>query len=577
MRRTVSRARGVLFILLGSVVSLTLFGTLPADALIAVPSFVITPGSGVLGTTFTGDVEFYSGVPGQPNHGCTNIVSYTVADPNGNLIAQGSIPANDPGPPQHAYSFQVTPSAPNPTGTYTVDGTCDGFNAHGQFDVIAPTSPTPVLTLTPAAQTHAIDESATVTATLVDGSTAQPIGGTLLSFAATGPNTKSTGTCLPVSCLTDANGNVSWTYAGSQTGRDFVVAQIGPMPLNGGPSASTTVEWTPSINGSQYAALGDSFSSGEGTDSYIAGTDISGHNMCHRSLSAYGPMLDFDRNLGSFAFQACSGAVTADLYGPNSSHNLGDNGQPEPAQLCQVTAKAGGIPACPAGILPALGTDTKTVTVTIGGNDAGFVPLVSSCLFVSKVHLNFGEPGRGCATQPAIFLPPLQRLAALAGFTSGVKTPDGQAIHSIPSLLAAIHLVAPNARVYIAGYPRLFGANANQDCLVGALQTNIGTLELKITPRDAAWLDGLAGLMNTVISRSAAAAGGWATFVDPTKAFTGHGVCTALPWINQVSGTATVRFANLVNQQIASRSVHPTFTGQELGYEAAFLANKVGQ
>ena len=141
----------------------------PAEALIAVPSFVMTPTSGPLGTTFSGDIEYYSGVPGQPNHGCSTVVSYTVTDPNGDIVAQGDIPPNLPGPPVQSFSFQVTVAAPSPVGVYTVSGVCDGFDAQGQFQVVAVTPPPAVLTLSPADQAHTIDDSATVTAHLADG------------------------------------------------------------------------------------------------------------------------------------------------------------------------------------------------------------------------------------------------------------------------------------------------------------------------------------------------------------------------------------------------------------------------
>ena len=116
-----------------------------------------------------------------------------------------------------------------------------------------------------------------------------------------------------------------------------------------------------------YAALGDSYSSGEGAGNhnrpfeyrYLPGSNIRA-NRCHRSRNAYPFMVS--RSLGldpetELAFRACSGATIS-----NITTDRGGAGAAEPPQVA------------------ALGPETRLVTLTIGGNDAGFARIVESCL-----------------------------------------------------------------------------------------------------------------------------------------------------------------------------------------------------
>jgi lysophospholipase L1-like esterase len=89
-----------------------------------------------------------------------------------------------------------------------------------------------------------------------------------------------------------------------------------------------------------YAALGDSYSSGDGTASYTLSS------ACKRSVYAY-PYLYTQQHPGtSLTFAACSGAKTSDLLA---------------TQVQAVT------------------TATTLVTMTIGGNDIGFASLIYQC------------------------------------------------------------------------------------------------------------------------------------------------------------------------------------------------------
>ncbi|MBI5103697.1 MAG: SGNH/GDSL hydrolase family protein [Solirubrobacterales bacterium] len=89
----------------------------------------------------------------------------------------------------------------------------------------------------------------------------------------------------------------------------------------------------------KYVALGDSYSSGTGTNSYTLSSS------CLRSVYAY-PYLVATARGDALTFAACSGATTTDVMNN---------------QISSVTS------------------DTGIVTITIGGNDVGFSNLIVSC------------------------------------------------------------------------------------------------------------------------------------------------------------------------------------------------------
>src|SRR4051794_3245953 len=90
----------------------------------------------------------------------------------------------------------------------------------------------------------------------------------------------------------------------------------------------------------QYVDLGDSYASGVGTRVFYSES-----GSCKRSPEAYGPKVASQRGY-TLSFVACSGAKTSDL----NAKQLG-----------------------------ALSSTTNLVTVSIGGNDAGFSNVIINC------------------------------------------------------------------------------------------------------------------------------------------------------------------------------------------------------
>jgi lysophospholipase L1-like esterase len=103
--------------------------------------------------------------------------------------------------------------------------------------------------------------------------------------------------------------------------------------------------------------LGDSYSAGEGADTYLQGTDTDA-NPCHRSRFTY---LARAFDLPDENIIACSGAVTNDIAFAQPERTVD-------SQLEQLERlrDAG---------------DIDTVVLTMGGNDVGFGVIAKSCLF----------------------------------------------------------------------------------------------------------------------------------------------------------------------------------------------------
>src|SRR6266498_3204448 len=89
-----------------------------------------------------------------------------------------------------------------------------------------------------------------------------------------------------------------------------------------------------------YVALGDSYASGTGAGSY------GNCGSCLRSANAYAQLWANANAPSSFVFVACSGAVTTDVLNN---------------QVGSITS------------------DTSLVTISIGGNDAGFADVMTDC------------------------------------------------------------------------------------------------------------------------------------------------------------------------------------------------------
>jgi len=219
--------------------------------------------------------------------------------------------------------------------------------------------------------------------------------------------------------------------------------------------------------------------------------------------------------------------------------------------------------------LNALTRSTRTVTLTIGGNDAGFSTVLGACIYTPVVQAQALIPGRpDCRDRLN------SAVSARIDYLGGQGNPaDFPGSVPIATILTAIHMRSPHAKIYVTGYPRLFGQtfdDAVLGCRVGVVPPTPAfpqPVPLYVDPNDAQWIAGIADRLNATIAsavRQANQGGIRARFVRVAGRFTGHEVCdTAEPWINPVVFDPTTS-----TPSPAPSSFHPTEEGQQ-AYAAA--------
>src|SRR5262245_30240638 len=230
----------------------------------------------------------------------------------------------------------------------------------------------------------------------------------------------------------------------------------------------------------KYVALGDSYSSGAGGGSYGSS------GSCKRSANAYAQLWANANAPSSFSFVACSGAVTTDVL----------NNQVGP-----VTA------------------DTSLVTISIGGNDAGFADVMTDC--------NLGSDST-CVSRN--------------------QQAQTYARNTLPARLDAVYTQisgrAPSARVVVLGYPHIYQLSGS--CAIGLSETKRAAINQS------------SDVLAEVIRGRASAFG--FTFVDGRTAFSGHEICASgARWINSLTWPI-------------DESYHPNAAGQRGGYYTALEA-----
>ncbi len=190
--------------------------------------------------------------------------------------------------------------------------------------------------------------------------------------------------------------------------------------------------------------------------------------MCHRSRKAYSVGLAKDLSLGDPLFKACSGAVTDDIFKANTT-NLR-----EPSQRSWLTSS------------------TTKVTLTIGGNDADFANVLRSCVSGPE-----SGGAYGCSQNKTLRKNVQNRLDLLAGLPTATQV-RARPVHPLLDTYRAIHADAPNAKIFVGGYPPLFGTSgknytyggkAPAKCVVGLATHKNVPLIYTVDFLDALWLN----------------------------------------------------------------------------------------
>lgn len=390
------------------------------------------------------------------------------------------------------------------------------------------------------------------------------------------------------------------------------------------PDGSTQAFYPLVAGPAKYAALGDSYSSGEGVPDFEPGTDtdredaagatspaelwsqLTGdderHNACHRSArGSYSQVLAQDpemrRALQPALFAACSGAVTKDLVEANIKND------DEPAQLDKLNGF------------------TRVVTLTMGGNDVGFDKLAKTCLipieeactgavgasklfgsqsfieesFLERTKLTYDvlDAGTGVAEDCAKITTGVGIISCVLAIRDAhdafvaLKDFDPDRV-AWPSLAYGDELRtrlvtrltdaarrAPNASIVVAGYPRLFEADATQSCPVAILGSGVG-------PEASAAVNGFVSQLNGEIYSAVTEANRQLvteriSFVDVQDDFAGKELC------KDGTHNPDMAFHPVINEFLSwpqafdstAFSFHPNASGHRL-YAEAFKSALAG-
>ena len=323
----------------------------------------------------------------------------------------------------------------------------------------------------------------------------------------------------------------------SPTHEDFATASYRAIDI-----AFDAVAFVPSTKPVvSYVAFGDSFSAGEGVEPYFADSDVGKStptykNACHRSSQGYPYLVmadvlgQLDPALAQFHFAACSGATMRQLRGDSQPSATGaDQQHHEVPQLKQGW----------------LDENTTHVSLSIGGNDAGFADVLSGCMMTVRectapdFYLKRGET---TDDEPLIVAEPK--------IIDGLK-PD------LVALINRIKTLAPNAKITLVGYPHVIATN--EPLVLACSGWSTQTIN---------WFAQMGDRLVGVLRDAATETG--TRFADVRSRFAGHEACVySAEWIN-----AIVAFSSSGSGQNVpgSGSFHPKATGHQAGYRPAVYA-----
>ncbi|MGH2759325.1 MAG: SGNH/GDSL hydrolase family protein [Actinomycetota bacterium] len=271
------------------------------------------------------------------------------------------------------------------------------------------------------------------------------------------------------------------TLLGADGGRPAIGLGTGTQVV---PGPSTT-----------YVALGDSYTAGP-----LIPMQKGSPEGCLRSDHDYPALAAASLGVGVFRDVSCSGASTRHMYEPHGV-TWGTN----PPQLDAVTP------------------NTAIVSVGIGGNDIGFGEIVERC--VNVVPPPIGTPCRAYYT---------------AGGADLLSQRITETAPKIDALLDEIRIRAPDALVFVVGYPVIL-PHKGKGCWPA----------VPILPQDVPYLRAKHQELNQMLSAQAAANG--VDFVDAYVSSIGHDVCR-LPTVRWVEGAVPT---------LPAAPVHPNALGME--------------
>jgi hypothetical protein len=260
-----------------------------------------------------------------------------------------------------------------------------------------------------------------------------------------------------------SRGGVSRAFAALAEGSLLVIALSG--------TAGAGVLGPPGASGPpRYVSLGDSYTAGP-----LVPDQTGSPVGCLRSTHSYPFLVAAGTGAATFTDVSCQGATTANMA-HSQSVPLGTNPPQDNA----------------------LSAGTTLVTLQVAGNNIGFSDIIIHCTTLSLTN-PFGSPCKSHYT---------------SGGTDQLLAKINATAPKVAADLQRIHADAPNARVFLVGYPAILPNNGN------------GCWPLvPIAFGDVPYLRGVEKALNSMLASVAAA--NHTTFVDTYTASIGHDVCQA--------------------------------------------------
>jgi lysophospholipase L1-like esterase len=277
----------------------------------------------------------------------------------------------------------------------------------------------------------------------------------------------------------------------------LIVGAMGMAVVIAG-STSVQTSSTPLPPKARYVAMGSSYAAGPGIPD-----PVDANTRCARSTNNYAHQFARKRGL-TLIDVSCSGATTNDILIASSD---------TPAQIDAITP------------------ETSLVTVTIGGNDVGFVTLLGSA---SCRQLGIGKQllGGKCPKPPKLTEHTWRNLAV-----------------SMERIAAEVRVRAPRARLVFIDYPIVLPSSGR--CAATPMSTGKADAARNIANRLA-------------VATAAAARSSGATLVRASSLSSGHDACSATPWINGFPLPGQPRFVpyhpNLDGMAAVARALDATIT-----------------
>ncbi len=220
----------------------------------------------------------------------------------------------------------------------------------------------------------------------------------------------------------------------------------------------------------RYVSLGDSYTAGP-----LVPDQTGSPAGCLRSTHSYPFLVAAGTGAATFTDVSCQGATTANMA-HSQSVPLGTNPPQDNA----------------------LSAGTTLVTLQIAGNNIGFSDIIIHCTTLSLTN-PFGSPCKSHYT---------------SGGTDKLLAKINATAPKVAADLQRIHADAPNARVFLVGYPAIL-PNSGNGCWP----------LVPIAFGDVPYLRAVEKALNSMLASVAAA--NHATFVDTYTASIGHDVCQA--------------------------------------------------